>query len=80
MIIQAGSNEVGGLKEFQTFIIGEREKFEKKKKKSLEIGSQLNVEPRTEEMSDDGEFPERDVGTIREVTNQKQNMIILKGE
>ena len=73
MIIQAGSNEAGGLREFQTFIIGEREKFEKKKK-SLEIGRQLNVEPRTEEMSDDGEFPERDVGTIRKVTNQKQKM------
>ena len=79
MIIQAGSNEAGGLREFQKFIIGEREKFEKKKK-SLEIGRQLNVEPRTEEMSDDGEFPERDVGTIRKVTNQKQKMILLKGE
>lgn len=38
------------------------------------------MEPRTEEMSDDGEFPERDVGTIRKVTNQKQKMILLKGE
>ena len=79
MIFQAGSNEVGGLREFQTFIIGEREEFGKKKK-SLETGSQLNVESRTEEISGDGEFSERDVGTVRKVTNQKQKMILLKGE
>jgi len=37
------------------------------------------VEPRTEEMSDDGEFPEGDVGTIRKVTNQKTKNHSFKG-